>query len=239
MTIHGQLSSSSRTCSWSDTLHAPSGMKTRANTHNGFLSPAHCQWRTARQTNEMCIHTPSTVKQERIQTCVHAPTLYNNDIDRFLTVQRGAAIALDSVQVPHCDMLMTLLSLQTRFKVSSSSWKLFDHTPRTAAKLASKDNSHRHTDTHLPHSTLHAQQPTYQWLRNTATTTHKDPHIGYTQTHKHTHIHTTHNTHIHVDIHTHRRTYTTRHTYALVFCTNLTETCVSNATFHVIWCLQV
>ena len=30
-------------------------------------------------------------------------SLYNNDIDRFLTVQRGAATALDSVQVPHCD----------------------------------------------------------------------------------------------------------------------------------------
>jgi len=30
-------------------------------------------------------------------------SLYTNDIDRFLTVQRGAATALDSVQVPHCD----------------------------------------------------------------------------------------------------------------------------------------
>ena len=30
-------------------------------------------------------------------------SLYNNDIDRFLTVQKGAATALDSVQVPHCD----------------------------------------------------------------------------------------------------------------------------------------
>ena len=30
-------------------------------------------------------------------------TLYTNDIDRFLTVQRDAATALDSVQVPHCD----------------------------------------------------------------------------------------------------------------------------------------
>ena len=30
-------------------------------------------------------------------------SLYNNDINRFLTVQRGAATALDSVKVPHCD----------------------------------------------------------------------------------------------------------------------------------------
>jgi len=30
-------------------------------------------------------------------------SLYNNDIHRFLTVQRGAATALDSVQIPHCD----------------------------------------------------------------------------------------------------------------------------------------
>ena len=30
-------------------------------------------------------------------------SLYTNDIDRFLTVQRGAATALNSVQVPHCD----------------------------------------------------------------------------------------------------------------------------------------
>jgi len=30
-------------------------------------------------------------------------SLYNNDMDRFLTVQRGAATALDSVKIPHCD----------------------------------------------------------------------------------------------------------------------------------------
>ena len=40
---------------------------------------------------------------------VHCPlspllySLYNNDIDRFLTVQSGAATALDSVQIPHCN----------------------------------------------------------------------------------------------------------------------------------------
>ena len=41
------------------------------------------------------------------QGCPPSPlrySLYTNDIDRFLTVQRGAATALDSsVQVPHCD----------------------------------------------------------------------------------------------------------------------------------------
>ena len=36
------------------------------------------------------------------QGCPLSP-LYNNDIDRFLTVQRGAATALDSVKIPHCD----------------------------------------------------------------------------------------------------------------------------------------
>ena len=41
-----------------------------------------------------------------IHGCPLSPLLYSfytNDIDRFLTVQRGAATALDSVQVPHCD----------------------------------------------------------------------------------------------------------------------------------------
>ena len=40
------------------------------------------------------------------QGCPLSPflySLYTNGIDRFLTVQRGAATALDSVQVPFCD----------------------------------------------------------------------------------------------------------------------------------------
>jgi hypothetical protein len=38
--------------------------------------------------------------------CPLSPLLYplnNNDMDRFLNVQRGAATALDSVHVPHCE----------------------------------------------------------------------------------------------------------------------------------------
>ena len=40
------------------------------------------------------------------QGCPLSPllySLYNNEIDRFLTVQRGASTALDSAQIPHCD----------------------------------------------------------------------------------------------------------------------------------------
>ena len=40
------------------------------------------------------------------QGCLLSPLLYSlyiNDMDRFLTVQRGAATALDSIKIPHCD----------------------------------------------------------------------------------------------------------------------------------------
>jgi hypothetical protein len=40
------------------------------------------------------------------QGCPLSPllySLYNNYIDRFLAVQRGAATALDSIKIPHCD----------------------------------------------------------------------------------------------------------------------------------------
>ena len=57
--------------------------------------------------------------------CPLSPLLYSlftNDIDRFLTRQRGAATALDSAQVPHCDKADDIaLSLQTQLNVYSSS----------------------------------------------------------------------------------------------------------------------
>jgi hypothetical protein len=49
-------------------------------------------------------------------------SLYYNEIDRFLTVQRGAATALDQLKSLTVIMLMTLLSLQTRLKICNSNW---------------------------------------------------------------------------------------------------------------------
>jgi hypothetical protein len=50
-------------------------------------------------------------------------SLYNNDMDRFLTVQRGAATALYSVKIPHCGYAVTLLSLQTWLKICNYTTK--------------------------------------------------------------------------------------------------------------------
>jgi len=60
-------------------------------------------------------------------------SLDNNDMDRFLTVQRGAATALDSVQSLTVIMLMTLLSLQTRLQLQLN--KFYDYTRFKGLKL--------------------------------------------------------------------------------------------------------
>ena len=70
------------------------------------------------------------------QGCLLSPLLYSlyiNDMDRFLTVQRGAATALDSVQSLTVIMLMTLLSLQTRLQLQLN--KFYDYTRFKGLKL--------------------------------------------------------------------------------------------------------
>ena len=47
-------------------------------------------------------------------------SLYNNDMDRFLTVQRDAATALDPVQIPHCDYADDIALTSNTLKVCRS-----------------------------------------------------------------------------------------------------------------------
>jgi len=80
------------------------------------------------------------------QGCPLSPllySLYNNDIDRFLIVQRGAAAALDQLNSLTVIMLTTLLSLQTRLKICNSNWtnSMTIHVSKGSSSTLTKQKS--------------------------------------------------------------------------------------------------
>jgi len=63
-------------------------------------------------------------------------SLYNNDMDRFLTVHRGIATALDTVQIPHCDYADDIaLTSNTAESLQLQLNKFYDYTRFKGLKL--------------------------------------------------------------------------------------------------------
>ena len=116
--------------------------------------------------------------QQRIETGLpsESPSLLPleqwHGMDRFLTVQRDAATALDSVRIPHCDYADdNALTSNTAENLQLQLNKLYDYTRFKGLKLKWQNKTHAHTLTH------------------THTHTHKNTHT-HTHTNKHTHTHT-------------------------------------------------